>query len=197
MHKPLLFLLLPLALAMTACGDTNTGEQMEDDIENAAADAGDAIERGTENAGDAIERGAEDVGNAANRAGDRVGDAASDAGNAGNATARRSGTDIAYLDQTMKAVKSNRNDLTAIPAASAVATIDDWLARLDGVDGMYEIREGLKELREDLTDEDGIDGKKVGTVLKALGEDVAELKNPALKPLSDALGAAGTKLGGR
>ena len=192
--------LLPLALALTACGDTKSGEQMEDDIENAADDAGDAIERGADRAGDAIERGANDVAAAADDAGDRIDNAADNATNAGNNVAsstRRKGDEMTYLDQTFRAVKSNRNDLTAIPVQSAVSTIDGWLERLDGVDGMYEIRQGLKDLREELTERDKIDGKKVGTVLKGLGEDVVELDNPALKPLSDALGAAGTKLGGR
>ncbi len=180
--KPLLFLLV-LALAMTACGDTQTGEQMEADIENAADDAEDAFERG-----------ANDIENAATTAGNRIENAAD---NVGNTTSGRNGTDIAYLDQTLKAVKSNRDDLTAIPAASAVATIDGWLERLDGVDGMYEIRQGLKDLKNELTSDKGIDGKKVGTLLNGLGEDVAELNNPSLKPLTFALGAAGSKLGGR
>ncbi len=202
--KPIL-LFLPLALAFTACGDTKSGERMEDDVENAADNAGDAIERGVDNAGDAMERAGNDVENAANRVGNDVENAANRVGNnvedAGGHVGHNTGSNrrndaMPYLDQTIKAVSSNRNDMTSIPVATALTYIDGWIERLDGVDGMYEIREGLKELKEELTEET-IKSKAVGGALNALGEDVAELKNPALKSLSDALKAAGKKLDGR
>ena len=110
-----------------------------------------------------------------------------------------SGTDAAnmgYFQETISAVTGAGGDLTAIPPAAAVANIDGWISRLDGMDGTYEIVEGLKNLREELTDEDGIDGQAVGTALNELGEDVGEKNMAALAPLANALTAAGQKLGG-
>ncbi len=103
---------------------------------------------------------------------------------------------MGYFQETISAVTGAGGDLLALPPAAAVANIDGWISRLEGKDGTYEIVEGLKELKEELTDEDGIDGVSVGTVLKSLGEDTNELNNPALAPLANALNAAGAKLGG-
>ncbi len=103
---------------------------------------------------------------------------------------------MGYYQETVSAVTGAGGDLTALPPAAAVANIDGWISRLEGKDGTYEIVEGLKELKEELTDDDGIDGTAVGTVLNSLGEDIAEMNNTALAPLSNALTAAGQKLGG-
>ena len=117
-----------------------------------------------------------------------------------DATTNQMGADAAgtlnYFNETLTAVTGVGGDLTAIPAATAVSNIDGWIQRLDGKDGMYEIVEGLRELKEKLTEEDGIDGREVGTVLNSLGEDVLELNNPTLAPLANSLNAAGEKLGG-
>ena len=110
-----------------------------------------------------------------------------------------SGTDAAtmdYYNETITAVTNTGGDLTALPPAAAVSNIDGWISRLEGKDGTYEIVEGLKELKEELTDDDGIDGEAVGTVLNALGEDINEMNNAALSPLAGALTQAGAKLGG-
>lgn len=101
------------------------------------------------------------------------------------------------LNATLDAVRGVGGDLTALPATTAVATIDGWLARMQGVDGTYEIQEGLRELREELTSSE-IDGREVGTILKSLAEDTRELdaNNSSLSMLSQSLEAAGDKLGG-
>ncbi len=101
-----------------------------------------------------------------------------------------------YFNQTITAVTGAGGDLTAIPAATAVSNIDGWVQRLDGQEGTAEIVGNLNELKTALTNPAGIDGKNVGTLLNALGEDVNELNNAALSPLSSALTMAGQKLGG-
>ena len=54
----------------------------------------------------------------------------------------------------------------------------------------------LENLKEALTDDDGIDGVEVGSALNELAEDIREKNNPALAPLANALAAGGDKLGG-
>lgn len=120
--------------------------------------------------------------------------------NSGSNAAAEMGNDAAgtlnYFNETITAVQGVGGDLTAIPAATAVSNIDGWIQRLEGTPGTGEIVNNLKDLKEELTDADGIDGKKVGTLLNALGEDVNELNNPTLSPLANALNMAGQKLGG-
>lgn len=101
------------------------------------------------------------------------------------------------INETVDAVRNAGGDITAIPAGAALANVDAWIAKLDGVDGAGEVRNGLKELREELT-EGEIDGREVGTILNALAEDTRELapNNAALAGLAQALEAGGQKLGG-
>ena len=133
----------------------------------------------TEDMAEGMEDGVE------NMAGDMPAEMSNDAAGAMN-----------YFNETVTAVSGVGGDITAIPAATAVSNIDGWIQRLQGKDGMYEIVEGLNELKEKLTDPNGIDGKAVGTVLNSLAEDTAELNNPTLAPLSNVLAAGGKKLGG-
>ena len=149
-------------------------------VASCGTEAGQDAENALENAGNDIE-------NAADRAGDAMADATTveiDA-EAGGA-----------LNETVAAVQSAGGDITAIPPAAAVSNIDGWIGRLKGKDGTYEIVQGLENLKEALTDDDGIDGVEVGSALNELAEDIREKNNPALAPLANALAAGGDKLGG-
>ena len=142
-------------------------------------------ETAAERAEDAMEEGANSVANAADRAGDAMGSAMS-------VDADASG----YFQETVTALQGAGGDITAIPPAAAVSNIDGWITRLKDKDGTYEIVQGLENLKEVLTDDDGIDGQEVGTALNELAEDIREKDNAMLAPLANALAAGGDKLGG-
>ena len=105
--------------------------------------------------------------------------------------------DLTSFNETNDAIASAGGDLTALEPAAALSTIDAWIAKLDGMDGTGEITENLKELKEELTEEE-IDGAEVGTLLNALAEDTKEVAgdNVAANSLANSLAAAGEKLGG-
>ena len=148
------------------------------------ASCGSEAAQDTENA---LEAAGSDIENAADRAGDAMSNAM-EPGIDADATG--------YFNSTLSAVQGAGGDITAIAPAAAVSNIDGWIARLDGKDGTYEIVEGLENLKEALTDDDGIDGQEVGTALNELAEDIREKDNAMLAPLANALAAGGDKLGG-
>lgn len=146
---------------------------------------------GGNEAAEAVNEATETVGDVGNDIADGTRDMMNNDAVAGNAG-------MVSINETVDAVRNAGGDITAIPAGAAVANIDGWIAKLNGIDGTGEVTENLKELKEELTDADGIDGKEVGTLLKALAEDTRELgpDNMALSGLAKALEAGGNKLGG-
>jgi len=169
--KYLFFLLLPAALMVTACGESNEVSEAANEVSEAAKDVGN------------------DIGNAADRAADGVRNMGNDAANAA--------AGMTSINETVDAVRNAGGDITALSPSAAVANIDSWIAKLSDMDGTEEVTENLRELKDELTDGD-IDGSKVGTLLNALGEDTRELapNNAALAGLASALEAGGAKLGG-
>lgn len=97
-------------------------------------------------------------------------------------------------NETMDAIRS-AGGITNMAPATAVANIDNWIAKLDGMDGTSEVTDNLKELKMQLTS-GNIDGAKVGQLLAALGEDTQELgrDNTAVSGLGQALASAGAQL---
>ena len=81
------------------------------------------------------------------------------------------GTDVATSDEvtaagTVEAV-TDAGGLLALEPTTAVANIEGWIAKLDGVEGAMPIQDMLKTLREQLTAE-VIDGMAVSETLSGL-----------------------------
>ena len=162
-------LLIGGALAFAACD--NSGSEAVNEATETVGDVGADIEAGVEELGD-------------------------EAGELG-AGAEAAMADMTSFNETNDAIANAGGDLTALEPTAAVSTIDAWIAKLDGMDGTGEITENLKELKEELTEEE-IDGAEVGTLLNALAEDTKEVAgdNVAANSLASSLAAAGEKLGG-
>ncbi|CAH1001184.1 hypothetical protein LEM8419_02084 [Neolewinella maritima] len=110
-------------------------------------------------------------------------------------TTATAGDPAATLDATVAAVQANGGDLTALPAATALSTIDTWMEQLDDVDGADKVTGNLETLRETLR-EDPINGELAGMLLLTLAEDTRQVAGtaPGVSTLIDALLAGGNKL---
>lgn len=102
------------------------------------------------------------------------------------------------VDGTLAAAGS---DITAIPAADAVANIDGWIAKLEG-DQFAEIRTTLERLKLDLA-ASPIDNAALGATMSSLGTqttaaaaNASSSSQEGLRTLGGALSAAGAKLSG-
>lgn len=103
----------------------------------------------------------------------------------------------ATLDATINAVQANGGDLTAIPGATAVSTIEQWEDLLDEYDAADGVTAKLKELRSELSSGD-INGPLTGFMLTALAEETTKAVgangNAQTQALVSALRSAGDKL---
>lgn len=99
------------------------------------------------------------------------------------------------LDATVAAVQANGGDLTAIPAGTAVQTIDAWIDQLDDVSAADQVTANLRVLREELTAGD-INAAKTGLVLLKLADGAQQATGGggAAGALVSSLRAAGEKL---
>lgn len=97
---------------------------------------------------------------------------------------------------TVEAV-TEAGGLLALEPSTAVANIEGWIAKLDGVEGAAEIQDMLKTLKGQLTAE-MIDGAAVSETLKGLSEKTAEAGagNADLEALAGALEGAAMDLKG-
>ena len=95
-------------------------------------------------------------------------------------------------------------DLTALPAADAVANIDGWIAKLEGAqfDQAGDLTSGLRELKTQLGAMP-LDGSAIGETLSELGElttasagTASSSSQEGLRTLGGALSATGAKLSG-
>ena len=87
--------------------------------------------------------------------------------------------------------------LTDLAPGAAVANIDAWIAKLDGMDGTSGVVDGLRTLKTQLTAET-LDGNAIGETLMSLGEQTTAVAgdNEALGTLGGALTSAGETLTG-
>ncbi len=92
-------------------------------------------------------------------------------------------------------------DITALPAAAALANIDGWIAKLEG-DQFADLRASLEMLKLDLS-ATPLDGAKIGATLSTLGQQTTAAAAGAstssqagLQQLGASLSAAGAKLSG-
>ena len=95
-------------------------------------------------------------------------------------------------------------DLTALPAADAVANIDGWIATLEGAqfDQAGDITAGLRELKTQLGAMP-LDGAAIGATLTEIGDlttasaaTASSSSQEGLRTLGGALSATGAKLSG-
>ena len=102
------------------------------------------------------------------------------------------------VDGTNAAIGS---DITALPAAAALANINGWIAKLEG-DQFADLRASLETLKLDLAAQP-MDGTKIGATLSTLGTQTtaaaagaSSSSKAGLEQLGASLSAAGAKLSG-
>lgn len=102
-------------------------------------------------------------------------------------------TDDVTAQATLDAVPAE--GLTAMAPGTAVANIDSWIAKLDGMPEASGVVEGLRTLKTQLTT-DPLDGAAIGTTLVSLGEQTTAAAggDTALEQLGAALTSAGNGL---
>ena len=97
---------------------------------------------------------------------------------------------------TLDAVQA-AGGLTDLAPATAVANIDAWIAKLDGMDGTDGVVDGLQTLKTQLTTTP-LDGNAIGQTLMSLGEQTTAVAgdDASLSQLGSALTSAGETLTG-